>query len=408
MAMPRAQYGVLAVALAAITLGALAIPAAQGSVAGSVAQGSVAQGSVAQGSVAQGSVAQGSVADGSVADGTARAPAVRASVKFSARRGPVPHAAAVSAPALAPLSLPGGKTDTVLLWVGRGADDTFRISAQRAVSLTANTWSKPALVAGGQAMTDQEPAVAPFGPAGSGQVIATWTAPGATGAVEYAIGSAHGAGLSWGSVLKVPGAVSADAPAVLSLRHSNAVLVLWRNGTSRAIGYETGTYGKSGKLTWGKSGIIPGAETTSAPAAAEVETGQKAGVIVALWRVASGRIARAATRDPIATRPAWTKPVLLPADVVTAATPAAQAIGAGSDWPLLVTYVTATGTSLRYVTVSAAGAGSKPQAVPKLSSAAGPALAGGVLAATAPGSGKADIAGSGGIFYESVHLCAGC
>jgi hypothetical protein len=392
--MPRARYGVLAVALAAITLGALAIPAAQGS------------------------VAQGSVAQGSVADGPARAPAVRASVSFSARRGPVPHAASFAAPALAPLSLPGGKSDTVLLWVGPRDGAAFRISAQRAVSLTANKWSMPALVAGGKAVTDQEPAVAPFGPAGSGQVIAAWTVPGTTGPVEYAIGSARGTGLSWGPALKVPGAVSADAPAVLSLRHSTAVLVLWRNGTSPAISYEIGTYGKSGKLAWGKSGVIPGAETTSAPAAAQVEASQKAGVIVALWRVAGGRIARTTTKDPIATRPAWTKPVLFPADVVTAATPAAQAIGAGSGWPLLVTYVTATGTSLRYVTVSAAGAGSKPQAVPRLSSAAGPALAGGVLAATDPVGGKAqtgaaqtgaaDKANSASIFYESVHLCAGC
>lgn len=325
-----------------------------------------------------------------------------APVRWSAEKGPVPGAITNTSPALAAITLPSKASRLLLFWTGpRAVGAAFPISYQTSISLSKNKWSHPGLVDGGKALTASRPATAPVGPQGSGQVIVAWK--GVSGPqIFYSIGTAgQGNTVAWNGIFEIPDAITSAGPAVYRPLHSNVILVAWKAASSDAVDFVVGSLA-AGQVTWGRIGIIPRAATTTTPAIAEASTSGKGGLIYVLWR-GPGRsrpIDFTATADPLSALPRWNAPRALPATVRTGAAPAAQAIGKGLSFPLLVVFRTLRGTAFHYVTLARDGKVTGPLTVPHIRSMHGAAISPGVLAAEAP---------DPGVFYEPfVRPCAGC
>jgi hypothetical protein len=330
-------------------------------------------------------------------------------VKWSPKAGPVPHALTTTSPALATVTFPGAKTaDTLLFWAGPSViGQGNRISYARAISLSDNKWSPPAMA--GKAITASAPAAAPylsdvFSKFTASDVIVTWRAG---TEIQYEIGTAEQDGtISWGPVFSIPGARASDSPAVYSPLYSRAVLVTWKAAGSSAVDYVVGSPGKgNGPVQWGPVAALPRAAASTSPSVAEVSTGSSTGRLYILWRVAgsSGRIDYATTADPLSAKISWTAPVALPPGSTTSAAPAAQAIGPfgaypppAGRYPLLIVYRAPHSSRLLYVTLPKKGPVSAQRTVPSLSSQDSPALFNSVLAATDPGQ----------LFY--TRPCGGC
>jgi hypothetical protein len=334
--------------------------------------------------------------------GLAAAAPQAAPVKWSPELGPVPGALTHTAPALAKVSTGKNSSRLLLFWTGP-ADGTagFHISYQTSLSLRKNTWSHPALVAFGKAVTRSRPAASPIGPAGSGQVIVTWKDP-SDSRLLYAIGQEGKGGiLSWGTVAPIPQAAAASGPSVYRPLHSNLIVVTWQAADGHAVDFIVGFPSPSGQLKWQAPGSIPRSAATGTPAIAEASTNSQSGVLYALWQVpgSSGQVDFATAPDPVRDQPKWSAPRALPASVRTGAPPSAQAIGKELTYPLLVVYRARHGAALSYVTLSAKGQLTKPLPVPHLRSSNGTAISPGVLAAEDPGN----------VFYEPfVRPCGGC
>lgn len=334
-------------------------------------------------------------------------------VTWSARLGPVPKADTHTAPALATITLPGGKTRRLLFWTGPVAGGgVFQISYQTSISLRRNLWSGPGLVDSGKATTQARAAAAPIGATGSGQVIVVWNEAKAS-SILYSIGKAgKGTALTWGPTAAIPGAATSNGPAVFSALDSDTIIVVWKVISSDSIDFVVGKLAGSTAVKWGKIGVIKGAATTTTPAIAEANTGKDAGALYVFWKTPGslGRIDFAATTDPLPSVPKWTKPRPLPSKVRTPTAPSAQAIGKQLRFPLLIVFQRAGGSTLDYVTLGAHNEVAGPFAVPHIKSANGTAISPGVLAAQAPGTlAAARAPDPENVFYEPfVRPCAGC
>lgn len=327
-----------------------------------------------------------------------------APVKWSAELGPVPKALTNTAPALATITLPGRRTRLMLFWTKANASGGgFNIAFQNSINLRRNRWSAPGLVDDGKATTLSRPAVAPIGKTGAGQVIVAWKPP-KNSQILYSIGRAStGNSLVWGPELPIPNAITSDAPAVYSAQHSGAVLVVWKAAKSDAIDFIAGISVGGSEVRWGQVGEIPRAATTTTPAIAEASTSTSTGQIFVVWK-GLGRAASiqfATTTDPLQLSPKWSARHVLPATVKTGASPSAQAIGAGSTFPVLIVFRGVRVSTLFYLTLARNDKITGPLRVPHIRSANGTAINPGVLAAQAPDPGK--------VFYEPfVRACPGC
>lgn len=326
-----------------------------------------------------------------------------APVRWSAEKGPVPGAITNTSPALAAITLPN-KTARLLLFctgprvVGAG----FPISYQTSISLGKNKWSRPAQVDGGKAFTASRPAAAPFGAQNSGQVIVAWKNVSGS-QIFYSIGTAgKGNTLTWNGIFEIPNAATSAGPAVYRPLHSNVIILAWKAASSDAVDFVVGFPSADGPVKWGRIGAIPRAATTTTPAVAEASTSGKSGRVYVLWRgpSRSGPIDFTATADPLSQLPKWNAPRALPGTVRTGAAPAAQAIGKGLSFPLLVVFRVLRGTAFQYVTLARNGKVTGPLMVPHIRSTHGAAISPGVLAAVSP---------DPKVFYEPfVRPCAGC
>jgi hypothetical protein len=307
-------------------------------------------------------------------------------------------------PALTAINFPARKADPVVLWAGSGA----RISYAAAVNLSAGRWTRPALVDGGRAHTDQHPAAAPFGGNPASQIIVVWKQSGSR-QLRYSVGTAaQGGAVRWSGQFAVPSAVTTSGPAVYSPQHSRFVVVAWRAALSNAVDVIVGVPLKSGTVQWGAVTTVAGARASGSPAIAEANVPGAFGRLYLLWRNAgnSGRIATSFTADPMTLQPIWSQPITLSPSVTTAAAPTAEAIGAGGTFPLLLVYLAAKGTTFRYVMLSAQGTTSKPLRVPGLASTEAPALSDNIVAATAlPVRGAKKSKGQP---VEYIRICPGC
>jgi hypothetical protein len=287
-----------------------------------------------------------------------------------------------------------------------------RLLPSLAVSLRRNQWSGPGLVESGKATTGARPAAAPIGRPGSGRVIVVWNeAKGKS--ILYSIGQAgKGTTLTWSAAAAIPGAATSNGPAVYSALDSDAIIVVWKNKSSDSIDFITGTPVGSSAVKWGKAGVIPRAATTATPAIAEANTGKNAGTIYVLWKTSglTGHIDFTETADPLHFVPKWTKPRSLPSTVSTQTTPSAVTIGKSLTLPLLIVFQKAGGSTLDYVTLTAANKVAGPFKVPHIQSGNGTTIIPGVLAAESAGPlSDRRVLDPGDVFYEPfVRPCAGC
>jgi len=246
-------------------------------------------------------------------------------------------------------------------------------------------------------------AAAPIGTKSSGQVIVVWKDV-RTSRILYSIGTAgRGDRLAWKGILAIPGAATSDGPAVYRPQHSNVIIVTWKAARGSAIDFVVGLHTASGRVKWGKVGVIKGAATSTTPAIAEASTGGKSGKVYVLWKApgAAGPIDFATTADPVHGSPTWSAPRALPHTVRTGAAPSAQALGKDKSYPLLVVFRALKGSALLYVTLAKDGKTTSPLAVPHIRSLNGTTISPGVLAAEAPDPLN--------VFYEPfVRPCAGC
>jgi hypothetical protein len=328
---------------------------------------------------------------------------------------PVPGSRTRLGPALTTINFPAKKNDPVALWAGPSVSATVdRISYAAATNLSAGRWTRPALVDGGLAHTDQRPAAAPFGSNPASQIIVVWKQS-QSRQLRYSVGSAEKGGvLKWangGKPLSVPSAVTNSAPAVYSPQHSQFVVVAWTAATGNAVDVLVGVPLSTGLVRWGTVTRIAGAKASGSPAIAEANApGVAVGVggrLFVLWRSAgkSGRINTSFTADPLSLQPQFSQPQTLSPQITTSASPAAQAIGADGTFPLLLVYLAAGSTTFRYVTLSAQGTTSKPLRVPSLKSLDAPAEWDNIVAATAlPPKGGSKT----GQPVEYVRICPGC
>jgi hypothetical protein len=329
-------------------------------------------------------------------DGAARA---ATQITWSTRLGPVPRASTTLAPALTSIALPGIGTRQLLLWAGPGsAAHGYQISYEFAASLSHNEWSPAAKVDHGAALTSARPSAASYGHL-AGKIIVAWRGAGAAGRVWYSVGTgASGGAVSWDPQHTIPGAVTSAGPAVYAPLHSRVIFVTWKNAASAAIDYVVGRPSAAGSVSWSLIRSIPGTDASSPPAVAEASTGRTVGRLYVLWKAAgdSGRIDYSTTHDPLSADPQWAVVKSFPAAVVTGAAPAAEAIGPGGSFPLLIAYRARHDAHLLYATLARNGTLSSQRVVPNLMSDLGPALYQNVLAATAP---------DPGVYF---HICGGC
>jgi hypothetical protein len=323
-----------------------------------------------------------------------------APVTWSARLGPVPRAVTTRSPALTSIVFPGIGLRQLLLWAGPGsAAHGFRVSYEFATSLDHNRWSAAAQVDGGIALTSARPSAAPYGGTAR-KIIAVWKGSPAVGKIWYSIGTGETGGkVSWSAQLTIPGTLTSGGPAVYALLHSRVVFVTWQVAGSSAIDYVLGSpVATTGAVSWGPVRTVPGAEATSTPAVAEASTGHGAGRLNVFWKGPgdAGRIDYATTHVPLSGDPRWTDVTRFPADRTTGAPLAAEAIGPGSTFPLLVVYRARHSAHLLYLTLARNGSVSRPREVPDFMSDLGPVLYRAVLAATAP---------DRRIYF---HICGGC
>lgn len=342
-------------------------------------------------------------------------------VKWAGKQGPVPKAIAHTAPALTTIVLPNDTARRLLFWTGPSlSGNEFPISYQTSISLRKNLWTAPNLVESGKAITNSRPAATPdFGLFGKtpGQVLVAWKeAKGSS--ILYSIGSASTKNtvLTWSSAKAVPGAATSSGPAAFTTFGAGDLLIVWKAATSDAIDFIVGNPLNQGGVSWGKVGTIAGAATTTTPAIAETLTGKQVGPvgeIFVLWKTPgrTGRIAFATTADSAKFSPKWTKPRSLPATVKTPSTPSAEAVGTNDMLPLLVVFGKPGSSTLEYVTMGGTGTlGGGPFKVPQLTSTSGTTIDSGVLAAAAPASASAArFLDPDNIFYlPFVRPCAGC
>lgn len=323
-------------------------------------------------------------------------------VKWSADKA-VPGSSTNTSPALAAITLPSKASRLLLFWTGpSGASAASPISYQTSISLAEDKWSHPAIVDGGKALTASRPAAAPFGAKNAGHVIVAWKAV-ARPQIFYSIGTAgQGNTVSWNGIFEIPNAITSASPAVYRPLHSNVILVAWKAASSDAVDFIAGTPSADGPVRWGRIGVIPRAATTTTPAVAEASTSGKSGLVYVLWRGLGrgGPIDFTATADPLPAFPRWNAARALPASVRTGAAPAAQAIGKGLTFPLLVVFRTLRGTAFHYVTLARDGKVTGPLIVPHIRSMHGAAISPGVLAAVSP---------DPMVFIEPfVRPCGGC
>ncbi len=323
---------------------------------------------------------------------------------------PVPGALTNRAPALTAIDFPAKKADPVILWArapvtGHG-DQIFFAAASK---LSGPKWTRPAAVDSGSARTDEQPSAAPLRGNPAGQIIAVWKQNGSA-QIMYSVGTTRqGGGVTWKRGLRIPSAFTMSGPAVYSPLHSRSVFVTWRAARTNAVDVIAGAPSAAGVVTWSDVTAIPSASTTTSPAVAEVNLVGRPSRLYVLWRGSGTRnqIFRAFTADPLASPPIWSKPVAFGPQVVTATSPAAQAIGAGGGFPLLLVYRAAKGTALMYVTLPDRGAVSRPLRVPHLATLDAPALYNNVLAATAVSAGSA-ATGPSGHPIPYIRICPGC
>jgi hypothetical protein len=322
-------------------------------------------------------------------------------VKWTRLEGPVPGAVTAVAPALTVVAFPGNTApSTVLFWTGPPGKKSV-ISYATAESLSHNKWTQREMVLSGKAQTKSRPSVTRVGKAFGGKLIVAWTPAAATAPVLYSVGTPEkGRRLSWGPELAIPRAFASDSPAIFSSRQANVVIAAWTAAGTTRLFYDIGILqAKLRSIKWSTARVLPDAAARGTPTIAEANFGNGRGLIYLLWKGLgkSSQIQFSTTTDPLSPAAIWQGPITLPKGIITSQPPVGESIGAGASYPLLIVYQTARGNNLRYITMARSGKVTGPLAVPSLRSVAGPALAGGVLAAV-----------SHSIDYLAVRPCPSC
>jgi hypothetical protein len=311
-------------------------------------------------------------------------------------------------PALASVVFPNGRgQDTLLLWTELGiANGGHRISYKYATSsgIKVNRWSRPAMVGGAAALTDSRPSAARLW---DGQVMVTWQGAGSARHVWYSVGTPRSGGrLSWRPQALIPGARTSLGPTVYSPPGSHLVIVAWRTARISAgsdVNYAIGIVNDAGIVRWEPASPIPGAQSTSAPAVAQVGTAN--GKLYVFWQAGHGRLGYSDTAAPAGQHSTWRRPAYIRnAGSRTGAAPALQPAGPGGQYPLVIIYPAGNSTALLYAYLNADGHATTPLPAPGLRSFRGPAFLGHVLAATIAHGSR--VRGDVAIVFE--HICGGC
>jgi len=334
------------------------------------------------------------IAAGAAAPALAVAAAPRPASLWSGPKGPLPHAFTNAAPALARVSFPGSVAGRVLAaWKGQASG---RVFYETRPGPAAGHWSARASIP--LARTSGAPSVASYtDPDGRHAELAVWKGRG-NPRIWYSQGeTARNGTISWTVPQSLPVSASdttGAAPAVFFPFDTYVAVVAWK-GPLHHVRYAIGTPGQPARgFRWSASHRIPGAVTATAPAIAEVQRGTGHGTLYVLWRgQRSHRVRFATTPDPLtrAVGLTWTPPAAVPG-AVTGATPAASSLGVHGRGPLLVAYKMPHSVRVRYQLGTASG-WSLPRPVPGARTAEAPALLGGVLATTSPSA-------SGSIFFH--------
>lgn len=314
---------------------------------------------------------------------TAAAAAPQPANSWSGPKGPVPHAFTNATAGLSQVFLTGtGLRGTLVAWKGQ-LDNRVRYETR-----VGGHWSAVHFIPGARTSAGPSVGFYPD-PTGHDAVLAVWKQLGShridysqgqvhgNGRISWTGRHTltHG---KFSSTTKAPAVMfPADAP-------HDRVIVAWK-GPFNHVRYSIGTP-KGRNFTWSSSNWLSSAlntRTSAAPALAQVQTGTAKGTLYVLWKgLRSTHVRYATASDPLssATKLNWSAAAVVPG-AATSTGPAASSLGAHGFGPLLVAYKAPGALHVRFQTWN--GSVWSPSAiVPGASTAVGPALLGGTLATT--------------------------
>ncbi len=302
---------------------------------------------------------------------------------WSGPQGPVPHAFSDVTPALTQVFLTGtGKNGTLVAWKGKFDN---RVYYETKIS---GRWSGVGTIPGALTSAGPSVGFYPD-PTGHDAVLAAWKQLGSTRIRYAQGETHSNGTISWTAVGTLPTSLdtSTSAPAVYFPANAphDRVIVAWK-GPFNHVRYTVGTPSGRG-FTWTPSDWLSSAsatKTSAAPAIAEVQNGTARGTLYLFWKVyGSAQVRYATTGDPLNLSSGhlnWSGARVVPG-ALTSTGPAAAGLHPHGTGGLLLAYKAPGQLQVRFQTLGAKW--STPGVVPGASTAVGPGLLVNLLATTA-------------------------
>jgi hypothetical protein len=325
--------------------------------------------------------------------GTAGAATPALAATWSGRQGPVPHAFTNASPAVTSVLFPGSaRPRTLVAWRGQGGRHIFYEYAPAGP----RKWSALASIPG--AKTSTAPSVASYtDPSGRSAIVAVWKNLGSA-RIFYAQGQTKANGtVLWTAPVPFPAGkffTTTTSPTVFFPLHTYRALFFYR-GPFDHIRYVVGRPKRRGFVLSPSTVIATSALSSTGAAATEQSVRTARGTIEVFWRALgrAGAVSESTTSDPLTLAKGITwSPVTTVPGARTSSEPAASTLGLHGSGPLLLAYKAPHNVAIRFQTLTAGGwSGSAP--VPGSTSTYGPALLRNVLFSTSPAAG-------GNIFFN--------